>query len=79
MFAASNASRNDLMMVDVDGSGLTTIAANAIHADWSPDGQEIVYSGFDSMGLSELYTVHLDGTGLTQLTQNPGRGQICLH
>ena len=47
----------------------------ASHPDWSPDGERIVFIthglGFDadSTKASNLYTIHPDGTGMTQLTQ----------
>ena len=34
---------------------------------WSPDGQQLVFTGFDG-GLSDLFLVNRDGTGLRRLT-----------
>jgi len=46
------------------------------HADWSPDGSLIVfesYGGGAPVGVStNVFTVHPDGTDLTQITQNEG-------
>jgi Tol biopolymer transport system component len=34
---------------------------------WSPDGQQLVFTGFDG-GLSDLFIINRDGTGLRRLT-----------
>lgn len=62
----------------VDGSAMRALAANASSPRWSPDGRQIVFVGQDASGLSEVYTIHPDGSALTQLTNNPGHG-VCLH
>jgi Tol biopolymer transport system component len=36
---------------------------------WSPDGQQLVFIGFDG-GLSDLFTINRDGTGLRRLTND---------
>jgi Tol biopolymer transport system component len=36
---------------------------------WSPDGSRLVFTGYHG-GLSDLYVVNVDGTGLTQLTDD---------
>ncbi|MFN2216131.1 MAG: NBR1-Ig-like domain-containing protein [Anaerolineales bacterium] len=39
---------------------------------WSPDGQQIVFSAdIENNGNSDIYLVNVDGSGLTQLTNNP--------
>jgi Tol biopolymer transport system component len=66
-------------MADADGSHVRILQANAREPRWSPDGTQIVFVGRDHAGLDEIFTIKLDGSGLTQLTQNPGAGRICLH
>jgi len=72
-FAAKRGSRDDIVIVDVARnkevkriqvklSGVTTPA-------WSPDGQQLVFTGYDG-GLSDLFTVKRDGSGLRRLTQD---------
>jgi len=69
--AAKRRDRDDLVILDVkrnredrrikvDLNGLQT-------PSWSPDGKQLVFTGFDG-GLSDLYVVNRDGTGLRRLT-----------
>ncbi|HNC44889.1 MAG TPA: hypothetical protein PLU80_12035, partial [Acidobacteriota bacterium] len=39
---------------------------------WSPDGKQIVFTS-NRTGDPELYLMNVDGSGLRQLTQSPGR------
>jgi TolB protein len=39
-----------------------------VDPSWSPDGRRIAFA----KGGSEIYTMNVDGTGLTRLTDNPG-------
>jgi Tol biopolymer transport system component len=43
-----------------------------LFATWSPDGQTIAFTS-NRTGDPEIYTVRLDGSGLTRLTSTPGR------
>jgi Tol biopolymer transport system component len=72
-FAAKRGSRDVIVIVDADRnkevkrielklSGVTTPA-------WSPDGQQLVFTGYDG-GLSDLFAVNRDGSGLRRLTQD---------
>jgi len=63
----------DLMIVNVDGTGLITIARNLGEPDnsssfsWSPDGKKIALSHpFEES--REIVVVNADGSGLTQVT-----------
>ena len=69
--AAKRRDRDDLVILDVkrnredrrikvDLNGLQT-------PSWSPDGKQLVFTGFDG-GLSDLYVINRDGTGLRRLT-----------
>ena len=71
--AAKHEDRDDLVILDVRRnreerrievplSGLQTPA-------WSPDGRQLVFTGFDG-GLSDLYVINRDGTGLRRLTND---------
>jgi Tol biopolymer transport system component len=59
-----------------DGSGRVRLTNNAAHdayADWSPDGQRIVfYSDRDGSGNKdrEIYSMNADGSDQTRLTTN---------
>ena len=72
-FAAKRGARDDIVIVDVARnkqvkaiklklSGVTTPA-------WSPDGEQLVFTGYDG-GLSDLFTIKRDGSGLRRLTQD---------
>src|SRR3954471_8995263 len=72
-FAAKRGAQDVIVIVDVARnkevkriqvklSGVTTPA-------WSPDGQQLVFTGYDG-GLSDLFTVKRDGSGLRRLTQD---------
>src|SRR5919112_919360 len=72
-FAAKRGARDEIVIVDVARnkqveriqlklSGGTTPA-------WSPDGKQLVFTGYDG-GLSDLFTVNRDGSGLRRLTSD---------
>jgi Tol biopolymer transport system component len=72
-FAAKRGARDVIVIVDVERNkevkrievklnGVTTPA-------WSPDGQHLVFTGYDG-GLSDLFVVHRDGSGLRRLTED---------
>jgi Tol biopolymer transport system component len=62
----------------VDGTDqrqVTPWALDAHSADWSPDGSRIVFASperYSAKFAPNIFTVRPDGTGLTQLTFNPG-------
>ncbi len=64
----------DLMVVNVDGTGVITLANNLGKSDyfstfsWSPDGKQLAFS--KPVGESrEIFTINADGTGLKQVTK----------
>jgi Tol biopolymer transport system component len=63
----------DLMVVNVDGKELITLASNLGEIDyfssfsWSPDGKGITFSKPVNES-REIVTINADGTGLTQVT-----------
>ena len=62
--------RNDaLYVINADGSGLVRVLDLDFVTDWSPDGRQLmIVSARD--GDLELYPTNLDGSGVTQLTNN---------
>jgi len=78
---------DDLCILDADGGlerlpidwPVTNSSSNFIlyHPHWTPDGQSIVFvNRFDQppdfdYAVSEIFTIHRDGTGLTELTLSP--------
>jgi WD40 repeat protein len=71
--AAKRGPKDDILIIDVkkdkeerrikvDLNGITT-------PTWSPDGKQLVFTGYDG-GLSDLFIVNRDGTGLRRLTDD---------
>jgi WD40 repeat protein len=71
--AAQRAGRDDIVIVEAaNGKELRKIRlplAGVTTPTWSPDGERLVFSGLDG-GLSDLYTVKVDGTDLRRLTND---------
>ena len=69
--AAKRRDRDDLVILDVKRNRedrRIKVDLNGIQTpSWSPDGQQLVFTGFDG-GLSDLYVINRDGTGLRRLT-----------
>lgn len=49
--------------------------AGDVQANWSPTGNDLGFIRFTEAG-SEVFKAHKDGTGLTQLTNTPGRTEF---
>ena len=79
--------KGTLWLVHADGSGLRQIvvsglacggdlsdpAAIGCHAPvWSPDGTKLAFAGGSDAAGYNIYTVNLDGSGLTQVTRHGG-------
>ncbi|NDJ75364.1 MAG: hypothetical protein GYB65_03815 [Chloroflexi bacterium] len=65
--------QSDLAIVDISTgttTPLTALGAQVVHPAWSPDGARIAFAS-DASGDMEIYTINTDGTGLTNLTENP--------
>jgi len=69
--AAKRKDRDDLVILDVRRNRedrRIKIALSGLQTpSWSPDGRQLVFTGFDG-GLSDLFIVNRDGTGLRRLT-----------
>jgi Tol biopolymer transport system component len=75
MFLADNVNNSEIYVINVDGSGLTTltgdIACDRRGARWSPDGNWIVFTS-NINGNMDVYKVSADGSKtLVQLTSDP--------
>ena len=61
---------NGIATVNPDGNVRTPLTSGSDwDPDWSPDGSKIVFYRYQA-GVSEIYVVNANGTGLTQLTNN---------
>jgi len=75
-FAGETSHRSDLWIMRADGSERVNLTedtdANDGVAGFSPDGKKIVFRSSRS-GNFELYTMNLDGSTITRLTDHPSR------
>ncbi len=77
VFVSDRTGVGDLYTMASDGSDVVQLTdGNGDRgAKWSPDGQRIVFTRFLDPALGgtdfELFVINSDGTGLTQLTDNP--------
>ncbi|HEY3238890.1 MAG TPA: DUF5050 domain-containing protein [Acidimicrobiia bacterium] len=65
---------NNVRIMNPDGSGLVTITQGAPlnrTPAYSPDGRKIVFSS-NRTGNDEVFVMNVDGSGQTNLTNNPG-------
>ncbi len=72
-FAAKRKERDDIVIIDVRRARVDRrirLPLNGVmNPNWSPDGQRLVFTGFDG-GLSDLFVINADGTGLERLTED---------
>ena len=71
--AAKRGPKDDLLIIDVRRNRIArriqVPLAGLLNPSFSPDGKQIVFSGLDG-GLSDLFIVNADGTGLRRLTND---------
>ena len=71
--AAKRKEKDDLVILDArNGREFKRIRLplnGLMNPSWSPDGRRLVFTGFDG-GMSDLYIVNADGSGLRQLTDD---------
>lgn len=71
--AAKRKDRDDLVILDVqrrrEDRRITVELSGLQTPSWSPDGNQLVFTGLDG-GLSDLFVVNRDGTGLRRLTND---------
>jgi Tol biopolymer transport system component len=63
--------RNELHLINGDGSGRRLLAQHGFSPAWSPDGCGIAFIRWPRSGSNELYVVNADGTDLRPLTRTP--------
>jgi hypothetical protein len=65
---------NNLWIANADGTGYRSIHTSACELGpivWSPDGDQIAFSGCDAVGNREVLVIRSDGTGLRNVTNTP--------
>ncbi len=70
--------QEDIYVVRSDGTGMRQLTDDAFHdrgPRWSPDGKTIAFTS-DRSGRGEVWTIHPDGSGLTQFTHTEGAEAI---
>ena len=71
-FGISQSANSGLYRMNADGSGVVRLVPLDFPPDkklvaWSPDSQRIAF-----VNAADIYTVYADGSGLTNITKNPG-------
>jgi Tol biopolymer transport system component len=68
VFWGSVSGTSGLYTMNPDTTGRALLYAGGTWAQWSPDGQQVVFSGSGPGGCVWTCKINADGTGLTQLT-----------
>ena len=69
---------DDIYLLPLDGSAPTPLAngpGDEFQASWSGDGLRVVFDT-NEHGNWELYTIGVDGTGLTRITNNSADDEL---
>ena len=68
-------SHSGIYLMHADGSKARPLVTSASSVNlepvFSPDGQKVVFASNRANGNYDLYTIRIDGTGLTRLTDDP--------
>jgi TolB protein len=72
-FVSNRKQQNEIYVMNADGTGQRRVLARPARDDllprWSPDGMRLVFSSSAFRAGPDLFTVRLDGGGLTRLTE----------
>jgi hypothetical protein len=62
----------DIWVMNANGSQQTLLLTNGSSPSWSPDGTRILFTRNIVGGFDDIFVMNTDGTGVTNLTNNPG-------
>ena len=65
---------HDIGIINAQGGNETRIEppiGEVLGMTWSKDGQRLIFAGAQIGGIFDIYSVHVDGTGLVDLTNTP--------
>ncbi len=74
--ASGNARKNEIELMNPDGSSVTSLHVFGSDPMLSPDGTKIAYCSFRESIYSQIYVMNVDGTGARQMT-NINSGDAC--
>lgn len=75
LFQEGTGAGAEIYMMNNDGTGLVQMTTNSVYdgyPSFSPDGQKIVFDAWDGSQYPEVFTMNADGSGRTQITNEPG-------
>ena len=62
----------NIWVMNANGSQQTLLLTNGSSPSWSPDGTKILFTRNIVGGFNDIFVMNADGTGVTNLTNNPG-------
>jgi len=74
--ATRNTKRNEIQLMNPDGSGVTALKVYGSDPMLSPDGTKIVYCSERDTLYSQIYVMNVDGSGQKRIT-NFNNGEAC--
>jgi dipeptidyl aminopeptidase/acylaminoacyl peptidase len=74
--ASGNARKNEIELMNADGSSVTALHVFGSDPMISPDGTKIVYCSLRESIYSQIYVMNVDGTGAKRMT-NVNSGDAC--
>ncbi len=77
-FSTNEETNLHVAKIDVTGANRARVTPNTVSATaptWSPDGAKLACGHADASGISQIFTVNLDGSGLVQLTTPSAQGE----
>jgi hypothetical protein len=75
-FTSTRSGNQDIWVMDGDGGNASNVtnnpASDDFHADWSPDGQQLVFvRGYEVTQNQDIWIIDIDGSNARQLSDNP--------